>query len=162
MTAQAEFAEALAKALGPLYRVSVVDADGEPIAAFGPAEPAGGATTEIPLPDSSNHLRIEIDTKAIETADRVLHAIVEPHHLVGTSDGVLANLEDALERLIAQGEAHVGKPLDEMTRAEKQQLVRYLDERGAFQLRKAVEGVAEMLGVSRFTVYNYLEAIRVP
>jgi len=43
-----------------------------------------------------------------------------------------------------RAEFTVGKPLDEMTRAEKQQLVRYLDERGAFQLRKAVEGVAEI------------------
>ena len=47
-----------------------------------------------------------------------------------------------------------------MTRADKQQLVRYLDERGAFALRKAVESVAETLGVSRFTVYNYLDAAR--
>jgi hypothetical protein len=162
MTAHAEFAEALAKALGPLYRVSVVGDGGKSIAAFGPAEPASGAKTEIPFPDSPNRLLIEIDTKAIEAADRVLHAIAEPHRLVETPHGVLANLEDALERLIAQGEARIGKPLDEMSRAEKQQLVRYLDERGAFRLRKAVEDVAEILGVSRFTVYNYLEAIRVP
>jgi len=31
-----------------------------------------------------------------------------------------------------------------------------LNEAGAFQLRKSVEQVAEVLGVSRFTVYNYL------
>ena len=33
-----------------------------------------------------------------------------------------------------------------------------LDERGAFTLRKAVEDVADALGVSRFTVYNYLNS----
>jgi predicted transcriptional regulator YheO len=142
--------------------VSVLGDDGEPVATFGQLEATSGAKTEIPFPDSSDRLLIEIDTKALEAADRVLHAIAEPHHLVGMPYGALANLEDALEQLIAQGEVHVGKPLDLMSRAEKQQLVRYLDERGAFQLRKAVEGVAEMLGVSRFTVYNYLEAIRVP
>ena len=47
-----------------------------------------------------------------------------------------------------------------MSRGDKQQLVRYLDERGAFALRKAVERVAATLGVSRFTVYNYLDAAR--
>ena len=36
--------------------------------------------------------------------------------------------------------------------------MRLLDERGAFRLRKAVEDVADALGVSRFTVYNYLGA----
>ena len=35
-----------------------------------------------------------------------------------------------------------------------------LDERGAFQLRKAIEDVAAMMGVSRITIYNYLNAIR--
>lgn len=54
----------------------------------------------------------------------------------------------------------MGKPLGHMSRTEKQQLVRFLDERGAFQLRKSVERVADMLGVSRFTIYNYLEAAR--
>ena len=49
-----------------------------------------------------------------------------------------------------------------MTREEKQALVRYLDDRGAFALKKAVEAVAETLGVSRFTVYNYLDSRRNP
>ena len=160
MKASIDFAEALARALGPLYRVSVVSDDGKAVATFGPTEPANGAKTQIPFPDSPYRLEIEVDTKAIEFADRVLHALAEPHRLVETPHGVLANLDDALERLIAQGEAQVGKPLDQMSRTEKQQLVRFLDERGTFQLRKAVEGVADMLGVSRFTVYNYLDSIR--
>ena len=37
--------------------------------------------------------------------------------------------------------------------------VRLLDERGAFILRRAVEEVADAMGVSRITVYNYLNAI---
>jgi predicted transcriptional regulator YheO len=35
-----------------------------------------------------------------------------------------------------------------------------LDQRGAFLLRKAVETVGEMMGVSRITIYNYLNAIQ--
>ena len=34
-----------------------------------------------------------------------------------------------------------------------------LDERGAFILRRAVEDIADVMGVSRITVYNYLNAI---
>jgi uncharacterized protein YqgV (UPF0045/DUF77 family) len=66
----------------------------------------------------------------------------------------------ALEQLIAAAEGRVGRPVAEMSRAEKQQVVRFLDQRGAFELKRAVETVADVLGVSRFTVYNYLEAIR--
>ena len=34
-----------------------------------------------------------------------------------------------------------------------------LDQRGAFTLRRAVEDVADEMGVSRITVYNYLNAL---
>ncbi len=70
------------------------------------------------------------------------------------------HLDEALDQLIAQGEAHIGRPLGEMSRTEKQILVRFLDDRGAFSLRKSVERVADILEVSRFTVYNYLDAVR--
>jgi len=33
-----------------------------------------------------------------------------------------------------------------------------LDERGAFAFRRSVESVADLMGVSRFTIYNYLNA----
>jgi hypothetical protein len=47
----------------------------------------------------------------------------------------------------------------DLSREEKQRAVRMLDERGAFTLRRAVEQVADAMGVSRITVYNYLNAI---
>jgi hypothetical protein len=53
-------------------------------------------------------------------------------------------------------ERELGGPLGELDREDKQRAVKLLDERGAFRLRKSVEQVAEVLGVSRFTVYNYL------
>jgi hypothetical protein len=64
----------------------------------------------------------------------------------------------ALERMVAAVAAELGGPLNELSREDKQRAVRLLDDRGAFQLRKAVEDVADMMGVSRFTVYNYLNA----
>ncbi len=69
-------------------------------------------------------------------------------------------VDEALTELIAECESEIGRPLEEMTRAEKRQVVRFLDQRGAFALRKSVETVADALGVSRFTVYNYLETSR--
>lgn len=72
----------------------------------------------------------------------------------------LADLHGALGRMIAQVEEELGAPLADLDREGKQAAVRILDERGAFLLRKAIETVAEALGVSRITVYNYLNAIR--
>jgi HTH domain len=57
---------------------------------------------------------------------------------------------------VATVEREVGGPLSDLSRVDKQRAVKLLNDRGAFQLRKSVEQVAEALGVSRFTVYNYL------
>lgn len=69
-------------------------------------------------------------------------------------------LEDALDGLIQDAEAQLGAPLAELDRTGKQWAVQFLDRRGAFQLRRSVDEVAERLGVSRFTVYNYLNRDR--
>jgi hypothetical protein len=68
-------------------------------------------------------------------------------------------LHGALDRLIDAVEAELGDRLPRLSREDKQRAVRLLDERGAFILRRAVEDVADAMGVSRITVYNYLNAI---
>ena len=80
-------------------------------------------------------------------------------------DGVLVAavrlpaLHGALERLIDAVEKELGRRLPDLNREQKQRAIRLLDERGAFTLRRAVEDVADAMGVSRITVYNYLNAI---
>ena len=68
-------------------------------------------------------------------------------------------LHGALDRLIDVVEARARRPPPDLVREDKQRAVRMLDERGAFTLRRAVEQVADAMGVSRITVYNYLNAI---
>ncbi|MGI5403745.1 helix-turn-helix domain-containing protein [Streptomyces sp. CA-135486] len=68
----------------------------------------------------------------------------------------LPQLADSLEHILAALERQHGKPLAELDRKTKQSVVRTLEARGAFSVRHGVETVAGALGVSRFTVYNYL------
>lgn len=90
---------------------------------------------------------------------------VEPGDVALVWDGAvvggfrLPGLQGALERMLVALERELGGvALRDLSREDKQRAVRLLDERGAFTLRKAVEEVADALGVSRFTVYNYLNA----
>lgn len=77
---------------------------------------------------------------------------------LSTGDAVVApeTPPPTLDRLIREVEAQLGAPLAELDRPGKQHAVRLLEERGAFAMRKAVVTIAEALGVTRFTVYNYL------
>lgn len=71
----------------------------------------------------------------------------------------MPDLQGELRRMIARVERELGAPLGELSRERKQIAVRLLDERGAFALRKSIEHVADAMGVSRITVYNYLNAV---
>ncbi|WUT06872.1 helix-turn-helix domain-containing protein [Streptomyces sp. NBC_00704] len=68
----------------------------------------------------------------------------------------LPQLADSLDHILAAMERRRGRPLADLDRKEKQEVVRILEARGAFSVRHGVETVASALGVSRFTVYNYL------
>ena len=68
----------------------------------------------------------------------------------------LPDVPHDIDWYLAAVERDVGGPLAELSREDKQRAVKLLNDRGAFRLRKSVEQVAEVLGVSRFTVYNYL------
>ncbi|CAL9316546.1 helix-turn-helix domain-containing protein [Streptomyces griseoincarnatus] len=68
----------------------------------------------------------------------------------------LPQLADSLDHILAALERRRGVPLAELDRKAKQEIVRSLEARGAFAVRHGVETVASALGVSRFTVYNYL------
>jgi hypothetical protein len=71
----------------------------------------------------------------------------------------MPDLQGELQRMIHRVERELGAPLGELSREHKQIAVRLLDERGAFALRKSIEHVADAMGVSRITVYNYLNAV---
>jgi len=68
----------------------------------------------------------------------------------------LPQLADSLDHILAALERGQGRPLADLDRRTKQEIVRGLEARGAFAVRHGVETVASALGVSRFTVYNYL------
>ncbi|MFH8366772.1 helix-turn-helix domain-containing protein [Streptomyces sp. NPDC018031] len=68
----------------------------------------------------------------------------------------LPHLSDSLDHILAELERRHGVPLSQLDRKTKQSVVRILEQRGAFSVRHGVETVAGALGVSRFTVYNYL------
>ncbi len=81
---------------------------------------------------------------------------------VGGESGELASgpdLHDALANMVRGAERSLGVSSGEWTREHKQSVVRELHERGAFLLRGAVDDIAEVMGVSRITIYNYLNAI---
>ena len=55
----------------------------------------------------------------------------------------------------------VGKPVAFISKEEKVNIVQILDEKGVFLIKGAIDYVAKVLCVSRYTIYNYLDETRV-
>lgn len=72
-----------------------------------------------------------------------------------------ASINEVLCNLVNSVLEASGKPVAYMTKEDKVEIVRILDQKGAFLIKGAIDYVAKVLCVSRYTVYNYLDEVRV-
>ena len=116
-------------------------------------------------PEPSDHSFLQDVAPIVQFLGGTLVADAGPGDLpIERDDRVIAyvrnsELHGALDRMVQTIEREAGASFDEMDRAQKQRAVRSLDEQGAFLLRGAVDQVAKSMGVSRVTLYSYLNAM---
>lgn len=107
------------------------------------------------------------DISDLERARDVLVALTATSPLDPSgmsSDGVPetfpASVEALAEGLMRDAVAAVGVPIGLMKKTHKLAIVRDLEARGFFAIREAVDLAAQLLEVSRFTIYNYLKELQ--
>jgi predicted transcriptional regulator YheO len=101
-------------------------------------------------------LCVNVDTTHLSQLDAWLAQML--HGGTEVSETFTSTVGEALDVMLAEAAQELGVPLAQATRTQKIRLVHALHERGAFEIKKAVSFVAERLGVSRFTIYNYLNS----
>jgi len=74
-------------------------------------------------------------------------------------DRLTGSAQPAIDELFDSCVEIVNRPVKGMKKAERLSLVRLLRDKGAFQMQRSVPYVAERMGVSKFTVYNYLNEL---
>jgi len=72
-----------------------------------------------------------------------------------------SNINDVLNSIVNRTLDSLGKPVAFMSKEEKVNIVELLDQKGVFLIKGAIDYVAKVLCVSRYTIYNYLDEIRV-
>ena len=63
-----------------------------------------------------------------------------------------------LDELIDQSVALVGKPVALMNKDDKIRAIQFLNENGAFLVTKSGDKVAKYFGISKYTLYSYIDA----
>jgi predicted transcriptional regulator YheO len=75
-------------------------------------------------------------------------------------EGFENTVDEVLEMLFQDAVRSTGKQISEFTREDKIAVISYLETKGAFLIRYSVDRVAELLSISKFTIYNYLDEVK--
>ena len=67
------------------------------------------------------------------------------------------SVNDLLENLIEQSVRIVGKTPALMTKDEKIKAIKFLQDAGAFLITKSGDKISQFFGISKFTLYSYIE-----
>lgn len=108
-------------------------------------------------------LCINVDLTPLQAARAALDAALRPavDNAPARDDEIFASdISEVLDMLIDGAIEQTGKTVALMNREDRLSVLRFLDERGAFFVKRAVDRVARRLNISRVTAYNYLEQIR--
>ncbi len=100
-------------------------------------------------------LCINYDYSALVPAQRLLSQLTDVWQGGAQQGGVISAADSAIEEAILR----CGKPTRLMTKEDRLGIVTQLNEQGVFKIQRSVITTAQRLGISRFTVYNYLNEI---
>jgi predicted transcriptional regulator YheO len=118
-----------------------------------------------PAGEAIGAICINLDITDFLMAERTLGTITNRMGL-SNRDGVIVediftnDVNDLLESLIQDSIKHIGKPVAKMTKVDKMEGIRFLDRKGALLVKKSGDRIAKFYGVSKYTLYSYLDGTR--
>lgn len=102
---------------------------------------------------------LNYDITGLITIDSALRSLIEtPQEADKQPKKITHNVNDLLDSLIEQSVALVGKPVALMSKEDKVNAVQYLNNAGAFLITKSGDKVSSYFGISKFTLYSYLDS----
>lgn len=107
---------------------------------------------------------LNYDITALLTIDTAIQSLISTEKESDSGDEtdqpqkITHNVNELLDVLIEQALALVGKPVALMNKDDKVAVVQYLNNAGAFLITKSGDKIASLLGISKFTLYSYMDA----
>lgn len=130
-------------------------------------------SSSIYIRDRSGTLRyifsVNYDISSLKAVDELIRGLITTHPATDQSGKAEQEKQESapriphtvtelLDSLIEHALAEVGKPVVMMTKEDKIRVVRYLNDAGAFLITKSGDRIASVLGISKFTLYKYMES----
>ena len=100
---------------------------------------------------------INYDITMMKAMEETLAAFTSTAEAAQEPQTITHNVNDLLDELIKQSAQLVGKPVALMTKDDKVKAIRFLNESGAFLITKAGQRVCNFFGISKYTLYSYID-----
>lgn len=105
-------------------------------------------------------LCINADMSVVVQAHALLQSMLSRPKESEPARDAPAGIDALMKEIIAEAVHRFGKPVSAMDKDEKIHAVETMMQRGLFIVKGGVERAATALGVTRFSIYNYLDALR--
>jgi len=106
-------------------------------------------------------LCINVDLTPVQVAQSALASLLPANNNDQPEKEIVTpHVTSILDEMVTDAMATKGKAVPLMDKADRIEVMRALELRGAFRVRRAVDVVAKRLGISRVTAYSYLDEIR--
>lgn len=108
-------------------------------------------------------LCINLDITDLVRCEKTLQSLTSPDNQQAApapSEFFIGNIDGLLEKMMNEAVLKTGKEIKDLTKEEKVSIVQSLDQKGFFLIKKSAEILADFLGLSRYSIYNYLNEIK--
>ena len=103
-------------------------------------------------------LAINYDVSKLIMLEGAIHGLVSTEESRHAEHEKIVNVNDLLEDLIRQSVELVGKPVALMNKDDKVRAIQFLSQNGAFLVMKSGDKVAKYFGISKYTLYSYIDS----
>lgn len=116
-------------------------------------------TSYIQDDDGSLHyvFGINYDITKLTLIESALHPLITPVNQQEKPKEITHSVNDLLDHLIEESVALVGKPVALMNKEDKVTAIQFLNDSGAFLITKSGDKVASYFGISKYTLYSYID-----
>lgn len=100
---------------------------------------------------------INHDVTALSVASTALSEMVNPIENNADPEKITPHVGELLDELLWKSTELIGKPVSLMNKDDKMRAVRYLNSKGALLITKSGDKIARYFGISKFTLYSYID-----
>lgn len=100
---------------------------------------------------------INYDITRLTLIENALNSLITPQNEEEKPKEITRSVNDLLDSLIEESVELVGKPVALMNKEDKVKAIQFLNDCGAFLITKSGDKVASYFGISKYTLYSYID-----